>query len=631
MNLRDLGVGGRLTLLSGVGASVILLSVLAQAGLSASMSRAIADGEREAEIARNLVDMKASMRGIEIGGQRMLLASSDKERKEAKDYLEKRLHSVQKYLGLAEAAMNAEVDRQRAAALGPDLQKFHDVWAELADEVAAGGKNAHDHSEEIAALRTSLAPRVDDAVDAAKAASEAAGRVRDRLSNYVFTTNMAASGVLILLMIGSALIGRRAIARPIVDITGCMTALASGDLARDIPFADKRDEIGQMARAVQVFRRNALEVRDLNARDAALRQENADLQRRVADVVTSAAGGDFSARIDWRYDDADLARFAAGVDDLVASVETGVAETNRVIAALAEGDLTAVMQGQFRGVFFELQRNVNATMARLRGMMGEVRSAIDMIEAGAGELRIASTDLARRTERQAAAIEETAAALEEITSGIGESTRRSADVAKMVATALESADQSSEVVRNAVSAMGRIENASDEITSIINVIDEIAFQTNLLALNAGVEAARAGEAGKGFAVVAQEVRELAQRSAAAANGIKDLIIRSRNEVDQGVGLVTRAGHALDAIRVQVVDINGQVGAIAASAGAQAAGLTQVNAAIGDMDQSTQKNAAMVEETAAATSRLADEAVVLIQLLARFKTADASRAQVSRAA
>lgn len=619
MNLRALGVGGRLTLLSGIGSAVILASILVQAGLSSSMSRAIADGEREAEIARNIVDMKSSMRGIEIGGQRMLLARSDKERREAKDFLEKRLHSVRKYLGLAEAAMVADADRQRAAALGPDLERFHDVWAELADEVAAGGKHAATHADEIDALRASLAPRVDAAVDAAKTASAEAGLIRDRLSRYVLAANMAASGLLLLLMVGSAVIGRRAIAKPIVEITHCMTALAEGDLTREIPFADKRDEIGQMARAVQVFRANALAVRDLNAREASLRLENADLQTRVAAVVASAAAGDFSARIGRRYDDADLARFATGVDDLVASVQTGVAETSRVIAALADGDLTARMQGQFRGVFSDLQTNVNATMARLRDMMGEVRSVIDVIDAGAGEMRIASNDLARRTERQAAAIEETAAALQEITAGVGGSTRHSTDVAGTVAAALASADQSSAVVRNAVAAMVRIENASDEITSIINVIDEIAFQTNLLALNAGVEAARAGESGKGFAVVAQEVRELAQRSAAAAKGIKDLIIRSRNEVDHGVGLVTSAGEALDAIRAQVEAINGQVAAIAASAGEQAAGLVQVNAAISDMDQSTQKNAAMVEETAAATSRLADEAVVLNKLLARFRT------------
>ncbi|MDH6269098.1 methyl-accepting chemotaxis protein [Rhizobium sp. SG_E_25_P2] len=622
MDLRALGIGGRLTLLSGVGVAVIGLSILVQSGFSVSMNRAIADGEREAEIARNLVDMKASMRGIEIGGQRMLLARSAKERDDAEAYLAKRLQSVKKYLGLAETVMVSDVDRQRAASLGPDLQRFHDLWASMADDAGAQPSRADD----VTVLRDALAPRVDEAVDAAKQASAEAGRARDRIVGYMYLTNMITSALLIALMTGAALIGRRAIAQPIVRITGCMTALAEGDLARDIPYADKRDEIGQMARAVEVFRRNAIAVRDLNAREAALRVENADLQGNIAEVVAAAVAGDFTARIGRRYDDPDLARFASSVNDLVVSVDTGVAETNRVVAALAVGDLTAAMQGHFRGVFLELQTNVNATMERLRQVMAEVRSAIDMIEAGAGELRVASSDLARRTERQAASIEETAAALEEITAAVGESTRRSSDVAVLVANALSSADQSSDVVRSAVAAMGRIEHASGEISNIINVIDEIAFQTNLLALNAGVEAARAGESGKGFAVVAQEVRELAQRSAGAAKGIKELIIRSRSEVDQGVGLVTLAGGALDAIRTQVVDINGQVGAIAASASEQAAGLTQVNAAIGDMDQSTQKNAAMVEEAAAATSRLADEAVVLNRLLARFNTrADASRA------
>ncbi|MGX1260075.1 methyl-accepting chemotaxis protein [Sinorhizobium fredii] len=259
------------------------------------------------------------------------------------------------------------------------------------------------------------------------------------------------------------------------------------------------------------------------------------------------------------------------------SVDRGVAETGRVISALAEGDLTQTMRGEFQGAFGDLQQNVNQTLANLSSVLGEVRSAIDTINGGAGEMRTASGDLSKR-----------------------------------------STEQSSAVVRQAVTAMGRIEEASGEIGQIINVIDEIAFQTNLLALNAGVEAARAGDAGKGFAVVAQEVRELAQRSANAAKDIKALISRSGEEVSSGVKLVTATGEALALIEGHVVKINEHVHSIATAAREQSTGLSEVSIAVNQMDQVTQQNAAMVEESTAATSRLADEAANLARLIARFK-------------
>jgi len=296
----------------------------------------------------------------------------------------------------------------------------------------------------------------------------------------------------------------------------------------------------------------------------------------------------------------------------------GIAETCRVVAALADGDLTENMRGEFQGAFGELKENVNATMVSLRSVLGEVRAAVDIINGGAGEMRIASGDLSKRTEQQAASLEETSSALEEITVAVKNSTERALEASHMVDEAKKNAGQSSAVVSQAVSAMGRIEQASGEIVQIINVIDEIAFQTNLLALNAGVEAARAGEAGKGFAVVAQEVRELAQRSANAAKDIKVLINRSSSEVHSGVKLVTATGEALGDIQGQVVKIDEHVRSIATAAREQSTGLSEVSTAVNQMDQVTQQNAAMVEESTAATNRLADEAANLARLIARFK-------------
>ncbi|WP_349963006.1 methyl-accepting chemotaxis protein [Rhizobium sp. ZPR3] len=424
-------------------------------------------------------------------------------------------------------------------------------------------------------------------------------------------------GALFAIML-SVYVTARQIVRPMTGLTDTMTVLADGNLSVDIPGSARGDELGAMARAVEVFKQNGIKVREMNAQEAALQAKSADLQSSIGEVVSAAVAGDFTQRITKRYDNADLDRFAASVNELVTSVDRGVAETRRVVSALADGDLTENMRGEFQGAFGELKNNVNATMANLRSVLGEVRAAIDTINGGAGEMRIASGDLSKRTEQQAAALEETSSALEEITVAVKSSTERATEASHMVDEARKSTERSSAVVKDAVAAMGRIEQASGEIGQIINVIDEIAFQTNLLALNAGVEAARAGDAGKGFAVVAQEVRELAQRSATAAKDIKALINRSGEEVDTGVKLVTATGDALGLIQGHVIKVNEHVHSIATAAREQSTGLSEVSTAVNQMDQTTQQNAAMVEESTAATNRLADEAVNLAQLIARFK-------------
>ncbi|WP_334162305.1 methyl-accepting chemotaxis protein [Phenylobacterium sp.] len=300
------------------------------------------------------------------------------------------------------------------------------------------------------------------------------------------------------------------------------------------------------------------------------------------------------------------------------------------LSALAEGDLTARIDGDFPTEYARIQSDFNAAIQRLAEVMGVIIETAGSIGAATGEIGQAADDLSKRTEQQAASLEETAAALDEITATVRKTAEGATHARDVVATAKSDAERSGEIVRDAVTAMTEIEKSAQQISQIIGVIDEIAFQTNLLALNAGVEAARAGDAGRGFAVVASEVRALAQRSADAAKEIKALISASTQQVGEGVTLVGRTGEALERIVAQVSDITGVVTEIAASAAEQATGLAEVNTAVNQMDQVTQQNAAMVEQSTAASHNLAQETHQLTELISRFKVEGGAPARNVRA-
>ena len=309
-----------------------------------------------------------------------------------------------------------------------------------------------------------------------------------------------------------------------------------------------------------------------------------------------------------------VVKFATDVTGRVENVDALASALQK----LADGDLTHYLERPFLPSLEKLRVDFNAASAKLREAMEAVSANAHAIAAASSEVRTASDNLSQRTEQQAASVEQTAAALEEITTTVADSSHRASEAGSLVRKTKENAERSGEVVRQAVDAMGKIEKSASEIASIIGVIDEIAFQTNLLALNAGVEAARAGEAGKGFAVVAQEVRELAQRSANAAKEIKGLINTSNQHVKSGVSLVGETGRALSEIVQQVVSVDGNVSAIVRASVEQSTGLKEVNTAVNTIDQGTQKNAAMVEETSAAAHSLAHEADALFKLIAQFK-------------
>ncbi|CUX19473.1 MULTISPECIES: methyl-accepting chemotaxis protein [Agrobacterium] len=404
---------------------------------------------------------------------------------------------------------------------------------------------------------------------------------------YALLGGGAVAGLLAVILIWAL---SRSIVTPIVGMTAAMSRLADGDLTTEVPATDRGDEVGKMAKAVLVFKEAGLEKSRLAGETDRMRSATeAERRRNEEEKARDEAASAFAS-----------------------------AELGKGLAALADGDLSYRIETPFVPAIDPVRVNFNSAVEKLQQALRTVGENAAAINAGASEMLSAADDLSRRTEQQAASIEETAAALEEVTTTVRDSARGAEDAGNLVQRARAGAEKSGVVVRKAVAAMREIEKSSGEIGNIIGVIDDIAFQTNLLALNAGVEAARAGDAGKGFAVVAQEVRELAQRSANAAKEIKTLIGASSQQVENGVNLVDETGKALELIVSEVEEINAHVSAIVVAAREQATGLQEINTAVNTMDQGTQQNAAMVEQQTAASHSLAREAEALNGLLGQFR-------------
>lgn len=406
----------------------------------------------------------------------------------------------------------------------------------------------------------------------------------------------AVTAITIVAVIGAVLLAflmTRSVTRPLLGLTRAVGRIAQGDLDADVAGMGRGDEIGAMATAVHTLQQGAIEKVELEEAAASERAQN-EQERKERE--------------------AQKAREEAALNAIVSALATGLGE-------LADGNVAHRIEEPFAGDLDRIRLDFNAAVDALEAAIASVSASSEIIQDKSRELQSSVNDMSMRTEQQAASLEQTAAALDEITAAVKNGTERAEEAGRRTAETNEVTQASSRIVHDAIQAMEKIETSSQEIGNIIGMIDEIAFQTNLLALNAGVEAARAGEAGKGFAVVAQEVRELAQRSAQAARDISALIATSSEHVGTGVSQVRETGSSLEKIATQMGEINKDIETIVNNAREQSAGVTEINTAINQMDQMTQQNAAMAEETNAASHNLSGEADTLKALSTRFRLSE----------
>ncbi|WP_028748140.1 methyl-accepting chemotaxis protein [Rhizobium mesoamericanum] len=546
------------------------------------------------------------------------------------DILPPPLYIVESYMLALEAVQRPEVARKnidriqnvlvpayddrrkywQATALSANLKEklLNDVlvkgdlfWKVMQDELAPAILNNNSAVIQTAFLKLSTnfhihEKAVNELVDMANAFSAEAERDAAEQTYLLSTITLASAAVSLCLLLGGLYVFRRRAIVPLSAMRDYMTILAGGEYSKDVPFSSRADEIGEMARAVTVFRQSAEERNNIRQRQDAERQ---------AQTLRDAA-------------------HAAVKADEEAARERVIVDLGRGLERLSGGDLTVQLSEPFGSAYETLREQFNSSVRTLSGAMKDIATATNAVKIGSSEISSSTEDLARRTEHQAASLEQAASALDQITATVKNSSERANEANAMMKATKESANYSASVVHEAVAAMQKIETSSAQIGEIINVIDEIAFQTNLLALNAGVEAARAGEAGKGFAVVAQEVRDLAGRSANLAKEIKQLIETSSGQVSTGVALVNRTGEALNQIDQQVLKVTSLIETIVRSSSEQTTALVEVNAAVNTMDSVTQQNAAMAEESSAACRELGNEAAHLNHLLSSFVLENATK-------
>ncbi|MBX9665781.1 methyl-accepting chemotaxis protein [Novosphingobium sp.] len=568
--LRNAPIGRKLAVMFAVLSLVVVAAIGTMVWrMNAMRSAEIQVAEKHVPKALAADKVNIAMAEFENALRAHLLAADDYERSDA----EAKIASSQKIISTETAAFEAVgIDTQEQAL----LKAFKAGWQQMSQDttqitqLSSEGRTA----EALARLATSSEP--------VEVTTKALADIAKYQKSHIDEANQLAAGYFAValwsgIIAGLAVLGAlggiyltmvRFVARPVSQITHAIQDLADGRLDGSLQIADTQDEVGALGRAMR------------------------GLQAQLARAEASKAE----------------------------QVELIVSTLGAALAKFKEGDLGARVTAALEGPFARLKTDFNAMASELEQVIGSVAGTASGVQTGSTEIRAASDDLAARTEQQAASLESAANAMREVTAKVEQSASNAGAVRETIVRATDRANAGGDVVKRAVGAMDSIVDSSKQITQIIDLIDGIAFQTNLLALNAGVEAARAGEAGRGFAVVANEVRALAQRSAEAARDIKGLISGSAQHVEMGVHLVGETGEALDAIITQVAEIGALVEGIATAAVDQAASISKVNVTMGELDRMTQQNAAMVEESAAASRNLSGQAANLANLVARFRGA-----------
>lgn len=479
----------------------------------------------------------------------------------------------------------------------------------------------------------------------------------DEKLNSLFMAGLLGLGVLTC----AALFLRMHVSLPLVRLRDTMAEVAVKNYETEVPGLQRKDEIGDLSRALDMMRVNlqsaeaqstahnleqekadkeraemaaerekatqreielAKEKEAADARAAAEREEMMiHLGKSFGDVVEAAIDGEFSKRVDAQFSDRILNELADNINQLLSVVDKGLSDTGQVLGRVANGDLSKRMEGDFRGAFGRLQGNVNGMIGSLKSLIVDISGSGSTLASSSAEMRDTATNLSRQAEQNAASVEETSAALEQLTASIRQVSGNIDEASSNARSARDTAQSSEQVAADAAGSIERIAGASKEIARVVGVINDIAFQINLLALNAGVEAARAGDAGRGFSVVASEVRQLAQRASDAAKEIDTVIMKSDEAVSEGVSKVTKARSSLETIAQSVIRISIGIDEVSGALTEQVSGISEITSAVGQIDQNTQKQAASFEEVTAASSVLASEAESLQQSTARFRTGE----------
>ena len=471
----------------------------------------------------------------------------------------------------------------------------------------------------------------------AKGAADAGNTALDRIASSGHelseNANVAMSAMLLVGVVGFAvflatrLMVSRTVTRPLADLCARTDRLSSGNMDPIGALTERKDEVGRMASALEVFRRNALDMEELRAENVR-RQEEAQrqqkemltvLSREIGTVVDCGSRGDFSRRVEHRFEDAELESLAQGINKLVGAVEDGVNAAKAALTAIASADLTHRMPDRFEGIFAELGKQANTAAERLADMIGRIREAARISDMRSRKVSEGSTELASQAERQAVSVEQTSASMDSMTTTLQSSADELVAAERLSNTVSEKTGEGSKASERAVASVREIASHSEKITQINTVIESIAFQTNLLALNAAVEAARAGEAGKGFAVVASEVRALAQRSSEAASEIDAIVKQSAVSVQVGVDMVEDTRKILEEIDTATKPVLEALENLSVNGRSQVQSIAEVGSAVREIDVITQKNAGLATQSSDHARELMSQVTTLMQLVSTFKT------------